>query len=123
METLVAPIIGAGVVVGGAVGGVAGSAAGRAVGVVTCNREAGQLAGSVVGGVAGRGNFIVPRGFGAVVGGCAGAGTGATAGHKGAGIVFDGLRKKHQNKPTDQPKDDDSLLNPVQDYPSLLFRA
>ena len=37
---------------------------------------------------------MVPGGFGAVVGVCAGAGTGATAGAKGANMVYDAFGKK-----------------------------
>ena len=50
------------------------------------------MAGGLAGGATG--NFMVPGGFGAVLGGCAGAGTGATAGAKGAGMVYDAFGKK-----------------------------
>ena len=71
------------------------------MGVLTNNKDAGQLTGAVVGGVtegvAGGcvGNFMVPGGFGALLGGCAGAGTGATAGGKGANMVFNAFEKTH----------------------------
>ena len=67
--------------------------------MLTQDKEVGQLTGAVVGGVTGgvngglTGNFMVPGGFGAVVGGCAGAG--ATAGAKGANMVYDAFGKKH----------------------------
>ena len=37
---------------------------------------------------------MVPGGFGAVVGVCVGAGTGATAGAKGANMVYDAFGTK-----------------------------
>ena len=72
------------------------------MGVLAQDKEVGQLTGAVVGGVTGgvaggvTGNFMVPRGFGTVlvVGGCAGSGTGATAGAKGANMVYDAFVKK-----------------------------
>ena len=62
------------------------------MGVLVQDKEIGQLTGAVVGGVTGgvsgglTGNFMVPGGFGDVLGGCYGAGTGATAGAKGANM-------------------------------------